>query len=369
MAPMNGAIPTTPMAANGTPRRKVRVGTPHPKRSFGQDQNDNNDNMEDSNPDAALSLKEMERKYHDYFIEAAHNIPYEYSTELATFTVRRPYGLATHTELFSECSLVDLDQYSRRAHISSVASLELAVTIHADGTVLLLHSDAGVRYKTLNHGVWKEHVNVDELDRPLGNISYIDTHANEKDYSLDEVLEEALLTRELYGSSMMNAALAFKDRQPNIDKALQRAAEEAAAAMQAKAPPETAIPKQVTEMCVGTEDLPFPPKTIEVPVPDGKEEKKKKDPAAAVVKKAPASEESSGGGGSDLFTTLIGGFFGLVWSFFWSLLVKTPLNVVRMTMTMIFAYAMVSLVLLYAAEEQATVGSNPYYYYNRPGVY
>ncbi len=38
--------------------------------------------------------------------------------------------------------------------------------------------------------------NVDELDRPLGNdVGYIDTHTNENDYSLDQVLEEALLTR------------------------------------------------------------------------------------------------------------------------------------------------------------------------------
>jgi hypothetical protein len=186
--------------------------------------NDGNNSMEDSNQDDALSLTEMERKYHDYFIEAAHNIPHEYSTELATFTVRRPDGLATHSRLFSECSLVEPDQYARRVHISSVASIELAVTIHADGTLSLLHDNAGVRFKTLADGVWKEHANVDELDRPLGNVSYIDTHANEKDYSLDQVLEEALLTRELYGSSMMNAALAFKERHPNIDKALQAAA-------------------------------------------------------------------------------------------------------------------------------------------------
>jgi hypothetical protein len=363
---MSSAIPTTPMAGNaGTPRRKVRMATPHPKRSFGGDNDENH--MDESNQDAALSLMEIERKYHDYFIEAAHNIPYEYSTELATFTVRRPYGLATHFPIFSECSLVDPDQYARRAHISSVASLELAVTIHADGTKMLLHDTAGVRYKTLTFGVWKEYPNVDELDRPLGNISYIDTHANEKDYSLDQVLEEALLTRELYGSSMMNAALAFKDRQPNIDKALQAAAAEAEAAMKANAPPrQESSPtppakKQVTEMCVGTEDMPFPPESISVP------DKEKKDATAVAVKKPPAPEELPGGSG--ILTTVIGGFFGLVLSFFWSLFVKTPIHVVRMTLTLLMAYVMVSLVLLFAAEEHASVGGNPYYHYNRPGVY
>jgi hypothetical protein len=78
------------------------------------------------------------------------------------------------------------------------------------------------------------------------------------------------LTRELYGSSMMNAALAFKERQPNIDKALQAAApaamNESAAALQE---PPTSIPKkQVTEISVGTkEHLPFPPETSSAVVP------------------------------------------------------------------------------------------------------
>jgi hypothetical protein len=353
----------------GTPRRKVRVATPHPKRSSGRDHNNNDDNNDDDSmedEDAALSLTDIERKYHDYFIEAAHNIPHVYTTELATFTVRRPYGLVTHPQLFSECSLVDPDKYAQRAHISAVASLELVVNIHADGTLLLLHDSAGVRYKTLTHGLWKEHANVDTLDRPLGTVSYIDTQANQKDYSLDEVLEEALLTRELYGSSMMNAALAFKERQPNIDKALQKAAAmNVAASASQEQPPPTTSKKQVKEICVGTEDMPFPPESIDVPSKD----EKSAPPKDSARKNPPPTEELPGGGGSDILTTLIGGFFGLIFSFFWALLVKTPVNIVRMTLTLLMAYVIVSLVLLYAADEHASVGANPYYYYNRPGIY
>ena len=384
MSPMmmsggGGAIPTTPMAGgngigNGTPngRRKIRMATPHPKKRRHKDA-DEQENDDDDDGDDALTLTEMERKYHDYFIEAAHTIPHVYSTELATFTVRRPYGLETDdAHLFRDCSLVDHDQYAQRAHISSVASLELAVTIHADNNLLLLHSAAGVRYQNDNQG-WNEHPNVDDLDRPLGNVSYIDTHANDQDYSLDQVVEEALLTRELYGSSMMNAALAFKERQPNLEKALEKAA---AAAAAVAAPPSlsesttSAAPvKDVMDMCVGTdEDLPFPPETVTVPDPKDKDAgPDKKDKNAVVVKRPPASEEApaGGGGGSDMFTML----FGLVLSFFWSLIVKTPFNIMRMTITMLLAYAMVSLVLLYAADQHASAGSNPYYYYNRPGVY
>jgi uncharacterized membrane protein YfcA len=90
---------------------------------------------------------------------------------------------------------------------------------------------------------------------------------------------------------------------------------------------------------------------------------------AVVGKKPSAPVESPSPGGSDILATVIGGFFGLGFRFFWSLLVKTPINVVRTTLTLFMAYGTVSLVLLYAAEEHASVGANPYYYFNRSGAY
>jgi hypothetical protein len=76
--------------------------------------------------------------------------------------------------------------------------------------------------------------------------------------------------------------------------------------------------------------------------------------AAVVGRKPPAPEESPSAGGSDILATVIGGFFGLVFRFFWSLLVKTPINIVRMTFTLFMAYGTVSLVLLDVAEELAS---------------
>jgi len=164
-------------------------------------------------------------------------VPYEFSSELATYTVRRPYGLAgsldsssnnnseSERKLFESCCLLSGDEYQNRASASLVASIQVVAVVKADGSPFVLFGNAGVRYKTITNSLgattsafinkfddndgaleWKQVDDYDSIDLPLGHVVYVDAEANERAYSLDEVLEEALLVREQYCASLTIAA-------------------------------------------------------------------------------------------------------------------------------------------------------------------
>jgi len=93
------------------------------------------------------------------------------------------------------------------------------VTILADNSVLFLFGVFGVRYK-VNHNSnsssdhnnnccdddWKVVPNIDVLDTPLGYVTYIDEHGQNIEYSLDEIIEQAMLIREQYCTTILNTA-------------------------------------------------------------------------------------------------------------------------------------------------------------------
>jgi len=83
------------------------------------------------------------------------------------------------------------EAYSRRAHASSKSSIEVVAVVKADNSPFLLYIE-----------------NVDlDVDRP--DISrYMDEQTGmEREYSLDEILDEALLIREQYCGTLTSTAL------------------------------------------------------------------------------------------------------------------------------------------------------------------
>lgn len=119
------------------------------------------------------------------YTEAVKYTPFEYTTELATFLIRRPYGNATDKELWFKAGFAPSKQYEKNANVKKPSSLEVVAQINADGSMMSLHGDSSVRHIGSDVDAdWVEFGSYDELDNPLGSITYIDSEANEKDYSL-----------------------------------------------------------------------------------------------------------------------------------------------------------------------------------------
>jgi len=226
-------------------RRRIanRTVTPHPTRhnTRNRQSSQDNNNVNDATgaaPGAAAAPpttaavvehpEETESRLIHQFREAAKYVPYEFSSNIATFTVRRPYGIdlqqsPSQQELFEFVKPPEepLDAYSRRAHVSLKSSIDVVAIIKADNSPFLLFDTAGVRYKTNTTNDWIHIPNVDDeaiansLDRHhllVGNITYVDEYGMECQYSLDEILEEALLVREQYCGTLTSTALGLDGR-------------------------------------------------------------------------------------------------------------------------------------------------------------
>ncbi len=148
--------------------------------------------------------------YH-YLREATLYVPFEYTTKLATFYIRRPYGAITVPEIFRALSpSVTDEEYERRSQISSSKTIQVAISIKADNSMMLLYGAGGVRYK--RSGAWVDVTDVGMMDNPLG---YVNKENSNIEYSLDEILEEAMFVREQYCSTILIAALEAEQQQSN----------------------------------------------------------------------------------------------------------------------------------------------------------
>ena len=215
---LSPGIPTTPVGLRSVSKR---VATPYPKREGLKTQD------ADGN-ETAISDEELERQFIDSFREAIAYVPHEYfgsasissnigndgSNQLCTFYVRRPYGSPPQSEIFDLVSPSPHDAYSRKAHVSDPSTVQVAVAIPYDESVLCLFGHAGIRYRITPTGNFESYPNIGE--KSFGSVSYIDDTANEQEYSLDQIIEEALAVREQYCSTMMTTALGFQRRKPDV---------------------------------------------------------------------------------------------------------------------------------------------------------
>lgn len=148
------------------------------------------------------------------FKEAAMCVPFEYTTKLATFYIRRPYGVATVPETFRILSphMTD-EEYKKRSQVSASETIQVAISVSADDSLMLLYGSAGVRYKTDPSDVrcddWVDIPDVGAMDLPLGYVDVQNRRAGNDttEYSLDEILEEAMFVREQYCSTILSAAM------------------------------------------------------------------------------------------------------------------------------------------------------------------
>ena len=145
------------------PGVRKRVSTPHPKRV-------NNDT---SNGEESKLLA-----------KATETNPDEFDSEVATYHVRRPYVRIDNDEFWNEVGELSNEEYQVSADVGKPASLEIAAKIKVDGSVLLLSGLCTVRHKKPRSTKWKIFEDVDDMDKPLGSVMFIDEEANEGEYWL-----------------------------------------------------------------------------------------------------------------------------------------------------------------------------------------
>jgi len=276
------------------------------------------------------------------FKEAVEYVPFEFSSDLATYTVHRPYGFPTHPGLFAHCRPAGEPEnaYPMKAHIADKTAIEVAAVTKADNTPVLVFGSAGIRYQTNpNESAsgkappnWKHFDDVDALDRPLGHITYIDSMANEKEYSLDEVLEEALLVREQYCGTVTSTALALeRDGRPSERQQQQQQTQP----QESQKPPRSDSRTKEQAPAAGT-DAPknAPQKAPEKPKP--------------TPRQVPA--EDAGADSSDVLVAFLGMVFSFFFRLVWGTFVQTPLRIVQTTIVLIASWALIQTLFFYLAD-------------------
>eukprot|EP00536_Pseudo-nitzschia_multiseries_P014590 jgi/Psemu1/215240/e_gw1.732.8.1 len=221
--------------------------------------------------------------------------------------------------------------YAKRAHVSDQTTLEVAAVVKADNTPVLIFGGAGIRYRTNPNGDWIHHDNVDALDRPLGHVTYIDSAANEKEYSLDELLEEAFLVREQYCGTVTSTALGLEGRPP---------IPEARTTTPAQQPPELRkAPSK--DVGVGTDAA----KTNRGASPSQQQKQQQ-------TQQQPEKDASSSS--SDVLVVFLGMLVSFVFRLVWGVVVGTPLRILRTAVVLTAACFLLQAFHFYLADDYNT---------------
>ena len=159
------------------PGVRKRVATPHPKR---------NDTSSNNGEESKLLAKATETN------------PDEFASEVATYRVRKPYVL-DNDDFWSKvgCEL-SKEEYQATADVTKPATLDIAANIKADGSILLLSGVCNVRHKKPRSTKWRIFDDVDDMDKPLGSVMFIDEHANEGEYWLGKCFSSGRSTTTLH---------------------------------------------------------------------------------------------------------------------------------------------------------------------------
>lgn len=165
MSPMRSGGISSAMSPMQT---RNRVSTPHPKRRVLSDDE-----------------KQNERKF---LVSAVMAVPCEYTSALATYIVRQPYTdettKATEEDVNRSINWnTGKDEYIGVTDVGQSRTVEIMAEIAADASILTLSGASTVRHRK-SDGVWKTYENVDEMAKPLGCVTYIDSDASEKEYWL-----------------------------------------------------------------------------------------------------------------------------------------------------------------------------------------
>lgn len=200
--------PPTPPAPNHTSARPIR-NLPLPVR------------MASITTSKAV---DQERQFFQHFRESAKCTPNEFAGTLEDgasmlLVVRRPYGLESRPGLFESLSELPNEHYTRKAHVSTLAAMEVAVVLKPNLPVLLLFDESHVRYrasaqqKNLFSREWKMS---GSPSSSLGGFEYMDANGRPTQYSLDDMVQQALWVRQQYATTLTSTAMGFKNRPPQI---------------------------------------------------------------------------------------------------------------------------------------------------------
>jgi hypothetical protein len=168
-------------------------------------------NIEDdasrTGPDAAaargrsMALQEEEAALEEsLLVEAAKIISHSYESALADHVIRPPLTTTDSKSFWGKWNrllsglAMAQDVYAQCIHPEEPATWEIMARIKCDGSLLYLRDDANVMiYNTIDKE-WSDYGNIDRRDAPLGWV----VSNKGQDYSLDEVLEEAMIYRQQY---------------------------------------------------------------------------------------------------------------------------------------------------------------------------
>jgi hypothetical protein len=188
-------VPSQPPEKLLTPPRKSRPATPHPKQAITIDP----------------QFLEQATEAVEYKFESDETEEDDGGVPGAVFVVRRPFDYASSDrDLWFAAGEMSAKMYAHKATVHNVATIEVAVQIPADDSILLLYNEADVRHQNAVQGVWNKYGEFVEGGPPLGNVSYIDTDANEKEYSLDDLVIQAIEVRKQYCASVKGMALGLQ---------------------------------------------------------------------------------------------------------------------------------------------------------------
>jgi len=163
----------------------------------------------------------------DTAMRALQAVSIEYTSDLATYVIRKPHG--GNTSLICKTSdddflgqvnwITTVHEYTQRSTVDDPSTLEVMAYIHDDSSILFVQGDCYTKHGSKCIGdenlyEWKvyENFNSDDL---LGSVVYIDVHGNEQEYLLDVILNEAYDIRERYCASVLSAAAALSASKTN----------------------------------------------------------------------------------------------------------------------------------------------------------
>ena len=346
LRPGHGSMSSSSAAAGGGGGPALLRPPPQPKLFAMQKPPHSEDSQP---PPAPPSMVMMERQWIQFFREAVECVTLEYESDLATFFVRRPYGMEPiPSPLFAQVvdgSLVDdCAMYSKKAHVSTVSTLQVAGVVKANGSSFLLYGVCDLKYQANpNDGEAGDDGGNDDdddeewsylsLDRPSATssmvVTFIDNEGVERDWSPQLVLEEALNVRDQYCRAITSTALGFKDRPPApaaVPASLSRAEEK---------------PKTL-EIAVDTSDIP----TDHVPPPASKAT----PPAVQKEGKDSPQQQEEEAGSGDVLAVFLGMVFRSIWNLVYWLLIGLPLAILRGSIVCAFVIAILSTVYLHLVE-------------------
>ena len=325
MSPVANIVPSP------VEKRNRRSGTPHPKTGVPK-------------PSTPTEIDEERR----CLVEAAKKAPFEYDAEDGiTFIVRRPYGLATETDLWYKVGQLPAKLYSQASNVESFSTIEVAATIPCDNSIFLLFGEGEVRHQSNVTGMSTDYGNVEERSTAIGNVMYVDQHAIDKEYSLDELYEFALSVRGHYCTTVRSfaAALQLQPEPPQRSNALPPTTE-----IVTNEPKSKAI--ETAEKAVATEDI------------KGKEEMKESSQQVTKPLPSPPDDEST----TDVLASFIQLFFSTIFGTIWFILITLPLRILTTTMVLAFSAFLLSYLWMFFIDENMEMGSSMRIHSNQPGI-